>query len=82
MKVIDVTNARVGCPTNDDRRAAQGLLSPDFGAEEVVTNNRAAVEMTLLWKSQNDFHRSLEISHTRDSHIPTSRFLFLSDEKT
>ena len=38
----------------------------------------AAVEMTLLWKSQNDFHRSLEISHrTRDSHIPTSRFLFL-----
>ena len=33
----------------------------------------AAMEMTRLWKSQNDFHRSLEISHsTRDSHIPTA----------
>ena len=47
-----------------------------------MTNNRAAVEMPLLWKSQNDFHRSLEISHrTRDSHIPTSQFLFSSEEK-
>ena len=33
----------------------------------------AAVEMPLPWKSQNDFHRSLEISpRTRDSHIPTA----------
>ena len=55
---------------------------PISRAEEVMTSNRAAVEMTLLWKSQNDFHRSLEISHrTRDSHIPTSRFLFVSEEK-
>jgi len=29
--------------------------------------------MPLLWKSQTDFHNSLEISHrTRDSHIPTA----------
>ena len=36
----------------------------------------AAMEMTLLWKSQNDFHSSLEISHrTRDSHIPTADHL-------
>ena len=33
----------------------------------------AAVEMPVPWKSQNDFHRTLEISHrTRDSHIPTA----------
>src|SRR5713226_3989146 len=43
----------------------------------------AAMEMTLLWKSQNDFHRSLEISHrTRDSHIPTADHLrFRSEER-
>ena len=34
---------------------------------------KRAVEMTRSWKSQNDFHIRLEISHTtRDSHIPTS----------
>src|SRR5262245_3189293 len=27
-----------------------------------MTTKNVAVEMTLLWKSQNDFHRSLEIS--------------------
>ena len=33
----------------------------------------AAMEMTRLWKSQNDFHSRLEISpRTRDSHIPTA----------
>jgi hypothetical protein len=48
----------------------------------VCVSTRAAVEMSLLRKSQNDSHRSLEISHrTRDSHIPTSRSLFLCDEK-
>ena len=32
--------------------------------------------MPVLWKSQNDFHRTLESSHrTRASHIPTSRSL-------
>jgi hypothetical protein len=47
-----------------------------------MTKNRTAVEMSLLWKSENDFHRSLEISHrTRDSHIPTSQYLCVSDEK-
>src|SRR5438445_10877155 len=34
------------------------------------------MEMTLLWKSKNDSHRSLEISHrTRDSHISTADHL-------
>ena len=33
-----------------------------------------AVEMTRAWKSQNDSHTRLEISHrTRDSHIPTAK---------
>ena len=42
----------------------------------------AAMEMTLLWKSQNDSHRSLEISHrTRDSHIPTADPLGFRSEK-
>jgi hypothetical protein len=32
-----------------------------------------AVEMAVPWKSQPDFHRTLEISHrARDSHIPTA----------
>jgi hypothetical protein len=56
---------------------------PQFPVEkEATTNNRAAVEMTRLWKSQNDSHRRLEISHsTRDSHIPTSRVLLLEEKK-
>ena len=34
-----------------------------------LTPARTAVEMAPPWKSQNDFHRRLEISHrTRDSH--------------
>jgi hypothetical protein len=83
MTGIDSKNDRVGGPRNDDRCGAQGLLSPMSRPEEVMTNNR-----TRLWKwrsygSQNDFHRSLEISHrTRDSHIPTSRFLFLQMRRT
>ena len=33
--------------------------------------------MAVLWTSQNDFHRTLEISpRTRDSHIPTARTSF------
>jgi hypothetical protein len=32
-----------------------------------------AMEMSVLWKSQTDFHRTLEISHRpRDSHISTA----------
>jgi hypothetical protein len=36
-------------------------------------NIDTAMEMARLWKSQNDFHSRLEISHrTRDYHIPTA----------
>ena len=41
------------------------------GDRRIVTTR--AVEMTRLWKSQNDFHRSVEISRrTRGFHIPTA----------
>ena len=42
----------------------------------------AAMEMTLLWKSQNDFHKSLEIS-LENARFPHShsRSSFVSDEK-
>jgi hypothetical protein len=44
-----------------------------------VTAN-TAVEMTPLWKSQDDFHRRLQISQrTRDSHIPTPNFLWTEE---
>jgi len=48
-----------------------------------MTTTYTAMEMALLWKSQNDFHRSLEISHsTRDSHISTADHLgFRSGER-
>ena len=40
------------------------------------------MEMTRAWKSQNDFHTRLEISHTtRDSHIPTAASRFRSEEQ-
>jgi hypothetical protein len=40
------------------------------------------MEMTRLWKSQNDFHSRLEISHsTRDSHIPTGDHRCVSSEE-
>jgi hypothetical protein len=40
---------------------------------ESVLVRTTAVEMTRLWKSQNDFHSRLEIAHrTRDFHIPTA----------
>ena len=78
---IAMKHDRVGWASNDDRRVGQGLLSPKGG--EADSNNRAAVEMTHLWKSQNESHRGLEISHrTRDSHIPTSRFLLVREKKT
>ena len=37
-----------------------------------------AVEMSVPWKSQNDFHRTLEISYEneRDFHISHSRLSF------
>jgi hypothetical protein len=83
MTGIDSNNDRVGGLRSDDRSAGQGLLSPrlrGLGGDDEPSH--AAVEMSLLWKSQNDFHRSLEISHrTRDSHIPTSRFPFFRGEE-
>jgi hypothetical protein len=50
------------------------IWHPLVSAIEKMRNTiDATMEMTLLWKSQNDFHSSLEISHrTRDSHIPTA----------
>jgi hypothetical protein len=48
----DAKNDRVGCIRNDDRCAAQGLLSPDSRAEEVMTKiargcgNAAPMEIT------------------------------------
>jgi hypothetical protein len=42
----------------------------------------AAMEMPRRWKSENDFHRRLEISHrTRDSHIPTADPLAPGEEE-
>jgi hypothetical protein len=42
----------------------------------------AAMEMARLWKSPNDFHSRLEISHsTRDSHIPTADHLPFKGEE-
>jgi hypothetical protein len=76
-------NDRVGCPRSDNRRAAQFYYPFDFeGCGGENEQSHAAVEMTLLWKSQDDFHRSLEISHrTRDSHISTSRSLSIAEEE-
>src|SRR3990167_6381154 len=59
------TNDRVGCLRNDDRCAAQGLLSPDSRAEEVMTTiargcgNAAPMEITKrfstgAWKSRTE----------------------------
>jgi hypothetical protein len=43
---------------------------------------RHGVEMSVPWKSQNDFHRPLEISHsTRDFHIPTAGSFFEEKKK-
>jgi hypothetical protein len=39
------------------------------GGDHEFAKKRAAVEMTLLWKSQNDSHRSLEIS-LKDARFP------------
>ena len=51
------------------RRAALRPRGTAGGSDE----RPAAVEMSRPWKSQNDFHSHLEISHrTRDSHIPTA----------
>jgi len=49
---------------------------PNRHADTGRTIRDTAVEMARPWKSQNDFHRRLEISpRPRDSHISTSRLL-------
>jgi hypothetical protein len=82
--MIRLTTDRSGCLRSDDRRFVQGLLSPRlWGSGGAHDKSRAAVEMTLLWKSQNDSHRSLEISHrTRDSHISTNRSSLFQNGRT
>jgi hypothetical protein len=69
-----------GDPTTPCLRIRSRLLRPlvpsSFDPRDrfSLTPAPTAVEMSPPWKSQNDFHRGLEISHrTRDSHIPTSR---------
>jgi len=65
---------RAGDRRNDDRDGGQGLHPPFAATEQMMqTQIDTAMEMTRPWKSQNDFHSRLEISHsTRDSHIPTA----------
>lgn len=47
------------------------------------TTPDTVVEMSVPWKSQNDFHRPLEISHrTRDFHIPTAESFSKRKKKT
>src|SRR6266851_1686208 len=73
------------CPRSDRSRPGAGhpgrsseAAAPTFSACTPDT----AMEMPVPWKSQNDFHRTLEISHrTRDSHISTAASR-LSDQKT
>jgi hypothetical protein len=56
-------------------------LSSPTSRHVAVPERHTAVEMTRAWKSQNDFHTRLEISHrTRDSHIPTAASLLRSEE--
>ena len=72
---IERKHDRAGGRRNDDREGGQGLASPSRGdrGDDAKRQIDAAMEMTRLWKSQNDFHSRLEISHrTRDSHIPTA----------
>jgi hypothetical protein len=60
----------------DPARTAPGAIWPvELGhvAPVIPVGLPPGVEMPVLWKSQNDFHRTLEISHRpRDSHISTA----------
>ena len=63
--------------------AASSTVEVGCGNSDLAHTWAAAVEMPVPWKSQNDFHRTVEISHsTRDSHISTSRFHFEEENKT
>jgi hypothetical protein len=61
---------------DDPARAAPGAIWPvELGhvAPVIPVGLPPAVEMPVLWKSQPDFHRTLEISpRPRDSHISTA----------
>ena len=65
---------------------AVGLVdAPVFAQGERVASERMtrAVEVSLPWKSQNDSHRSLEISPSpRDSHMPTAHTSFSLERRT
>ena len=77
-----------------DRGGARSLpgirIAPPGASSEVELNQidrvsgattDTAVEMPVPWKSQNDFHRPLEISHrTRDSHISTADSRFYTEK--
>jgi len=62
-------------PTSDPiaRPGASGTVELNHITPRVGAHAGTAAEMSVPWKSQNDFHRPLEISHsTRDSHISTA----------
>jgi hypothetical protein len=55
------------------RPAATGTVELAHANTRSAHAPKTAMEMTRLWKSENDFHSRLEISHrTRDFHIPTA----------
>ncbi len=55
------------------RPAATGTVELAHANTRSAHVPKTAMEMTRLWKSKNDFHSRLEISHsTRDFHIPTA----------
>jgi hypothetical protein len=50
-------------------------------AQFASASRRTAVEMSVPWKSQNDFHRTLEISYqNEDFHIPTADLISRENE--
>ena len=55
------------------RPAATGTVELAHANTRSAHAPKTAMEMARLWKSENDFHSRLEISHrTRDFHIPTA----------
>jgi len=62
-------------PTRDPIVApgASSRFDRDTIPGRTSNNRKSAMEMSALWKPQNGFHSTLEISHrTRDSHISTA----------
>jgi hypothetical protein len=77
---IEPTSHRAGGRRSDDREEGQRLASPSRASwgRRCETKIGAAMEMTRSWKSQNDFHKRLEISLTNarfpHSHSRSSSF--------